>query len=91
MPQVYKGTLKKPRTIGEKITQAFVDFVEEVNARFSVHGNPPVYDVNLFPWPKKLGENYPLISKELDTVLAYKDDLPAFHEITPEVTTITQD
>jgi aspartyl/asparaginyl beta-hydroxylase (cupin superfamily) len=91
MPQVYKGTLKKPRTIGEKITQAFVDYVEEVNARFSVHGNPPVYDVNLFPWAKKLEENYPLIRKELDTVLAYKDDLPAFHEITPEVATITQD
>jgi hypothetical protein len=52
MPQVYKGTLKKPRTIGEKITQAFVDYVEEVNARSSVHGNPPVYDVNLFPGQK---------------------------------------
>jgi hypothetical protein len=55
MGQVYKGTLKQPRTFGERVTQAFVDFVEEVNARFSVHGNPPVYDVNLFPWAKKIG------------------------------------
>ncbi len=91
MPQVYKGTLKHPRTLSEKITQAFIDFVEEVNARFSVHGNLPVYDPRLFPWTRTLEENWQAIRKELDKILLYKDQLPAFHEITPEVKTITQD
>lgn len=91
MAQVYKGTLKKPTSLKERLLQGFVDFVEEVNARFSVHGNVPVYPTELFPWARQLEENWHLIRKELDQVLQRKAELPAFHEITPEVSTITQD
>ncbi|MCX8112907.1 MAG: aspartyl/asparaginyl beta-hydroxylase domain-containing protein [Bacteroidia bacterium] len=89
--RVYKGVLARPRTFKEKLFQGIVDFVEEVNARFSVHGNPPVYDKRLFPWVKELEENWHLIRAELDKVLRRKDELPAFHELVPEVGRITQD
>lgn len=89
--RVYKGVLNPPRTLGQKIVQSIVTFAEEVNARFSVHGNPPVYDAALFPWARELEQNWQLIRAELDKVLQYKDELPAFHELVPEVSTITQD
>ncbi len=91
MAQAYKGTLKKPTTWKERLVQGFIDSVEEINARFAVHGNPPVYPTELFPWAQQLEENWLPIRKELDQILQRKDELPAFHEITPEVRTITQD
>ncbi|MCS7298196.1 MAG: aspartyl/asparaginyl beta-hydroxylase domain-containing protein [Bacteroidia bacterium] len=89
--RVHKGTLKQPQNFTERVIQNVIHFVEELNARFSVYGNLPVYDKSLFPWTKELEDNWHLIRAELDKVLERKDELPAFHEITPEVRTITQD
>lgn len=89
--QVYKGQLKKPKNWLDKKVQAFIDWAEEVIASYSVHGNPPVYDKQLFPWSLQLEREWHLIRQELDKILHRKDQLPAFHEILPEVETITQD
>jgi len=91
MAQVYKGTLKKPLTWSQRLAQSLIDSIEEVLARFAVYGNPPVYNPHLFSWTKKLEANWQVIREELEKVLARKEKLPAFHEITPEVKTITQD
>ncbi|MGQ9864095.1 MAG: aspartyl/asparaginyl beta-hydroxylase domain-containing protein [Bacteroidia bacterium] len=89
--QVYEGQLKKPETWLGKTVQAFIDWSEEVIARYSLHGNPPVYDKHLFPWALTLEKEWHLIRQELDEIMRYKDQLPGFHEILPEVETITQD
>lgn len=70
---------------------SFIKMVEDFNVRFSKHGNPPVYDKETFPWVKNIEDNWEKIRKELDEVMERREDLPSFHEIMPEVETITTD
>jgi len=69
----------------------FIKMVEDFNVRFSKHGNPPIYDKETFPWVKNIEDNWEKIRKELDEVMERREDLPSFHEIMPEVETITTD
>jgi len=73
------------------ILASFIKFVEDMNVKFSKYGNPPIYDKETFPWVKKIENNWEKIRKELDEVMERREDLPSFHEIMPEVETITTD
>jgi beta-hydroxylase len=84
----------KPLVRPSLIARAFmriVAFVERLNVRFSKVGNPPVYDKAVFPWAAEIERDWRTIRAELDQVLTRKDDLPGFHEISSDVTTISQD
>jgi beta-hydroxylase len=65
--------------------------VERLNLRCSAVGNPPLYDNAVFPWAEELERNWRTIRGELDRVLVRQDDLPGFHEISTDVSTISQD
>jgi beta-hydroxylase len=69
----------------------FIDWVETRIIRDSLHGNPPVYDTALFPWARGIEQEWTKIRTELNEVLKRRDELPAFHELTKEVATITTD
>ncbi|MEN2993232.1 MAG: aspartyl/asparaginyl beta-hydroxylase domain-containing protein [Bacteroidia bacterium] len=90
-PVAAKKFLSEPTTFRDRFFKGLIRWAEKVNVRFSVHGNPPVYDKALFPWALELEKNWQPIRAELERVLARKEELPAFHEITPEVGGITQD
>ena len=76
------------------ITRVFmrvVAFAERLNVAFSKVGNPPIYDKAVFPWAAEVEAAFPAIRTELVRVLTRKDDLPGFHEISSDVSTISQD
>ncbi|MFV1974085.1 MAG: aspartyl/asparaginyl beta-hydroxylase domain-containing protein [Thiohalobacterales bacterium] len=50
----------------------------------SLIGNQPVYAPDIFPWTATLESNWETIRSELDAVLRKPDDLPAFHQISPD-------
>ena len=60
---------------------------ERLNLALSKVGNPPIYNNATFPWTGSI-EN---IRVELDRVLTRKEELPAFHELASDVTSISQD
>jgi len=47
-------------------------------------GNQPYFDKKEFPWTQLLEQDWKDIQTELDTVLAERERIPAFHEISPE-------
>jgi beta-hydroxylase len=84
----------KPMIRPSLVTRFFmsiVAWVERLNLRYAIHGNPAVYDNAVFPWAAEVEREWPLIRAELERVLVRKDDLPGFHEISADVATISQD
>jgi aspartyl/asparaginyl beta-hydroxylase (cupin superfamily) len=76
------------------VTRAFMRVVaaaEQLNLACSVVGNPPIHDNATFPWAREIEQNWQAIRRELDRVLRRKGDLPGFHEISADVSTISQD
>ncbi|MFJ7243779.1 aspartyl/asparaginyl beta-hydroxylase domain-containing protein [Kitasatospora sp. NPDC098652] len=51
----------------------------------------PFLNADHFPWARLLEENWRTIRQELDEVLIFQDDLPAFHEISPDVADISDE
>lgn len=70
---------------------SFINMVENFNVKFAKYGNPPIYDNSTFPWVKEIEDNWEVIRDEINQVMERREDLPSFHEIMPEVETITTD
>jgi len=84
----------KPMVRPSPVTRIFMQIVawaEQLNLKFSKVGNPAVYDNAVFPWATEIEREWQAIRAELGQVLARKDELPGFHEISIDVATITQD
>ncbi len=84
----------KPMQRASAVTRLFmkvVGFVERLNVSQSKVGNPPIYDNAVFPWAQLVEKDWRAIRAELDHVLERKDDLPGFHELSTDVSTISQD
>ena len=84
----------KPMGRPSLVTRMFmriVAAVERLNLKCSKVGNPPIYDNAVFPWAKAIEAEWRAIRAELDRVLTRKDDLPGFHELSTDVSTISQD
>jgi len=87
----WQGDLAPPTNAFEKVVARAMIWGEELIARHAVHGDPHVYDRARFPWTRELEAGWRRIRAELDRVLERRDALPAFHEITSDVATITTD
>src|SRR5262249_42060092 len=68
-----------------------VSWAERLNLVFSMLGNPPVYDKSIFPWTRAIEQEWLAIRTELERVLTRKEDLPGFHELAADVSTISND
>jgi beta-hydroxylase len=68
-----------------------VRWAERQNVRYSIYGNPPIYDKAVFPWARDIEAAYPAIRAELDKLLERREDLPSFHEISTDVKKISND
>jgi beta-hydroxylase len=86
-----KHTLGPPTTTLGRLTLRLQDWMEATVARASVLGDPHVYDTRLFPWARELELDWRKIRHELDQVMQFRDQMPSFHEILKEVSTITRD
>jgi beta-hydroxylase len=58
--------------------------VGEFQARHSRVGTAPVLDNADFPWVPALEDNWQRIRTELDAVLVNPEEIPAFHQISPD-------
>ncbi|WP_279481979.1 aspartyl/asparaginyl beta-hydroxylase domain-containing protein [Aureimonas sp. SK2] len=85
-----QDTMTRQGTVA-RVVQGLVDKAEALNLRFAENGNPPVYPTDDFPWARAVEAEWRLIREELDRVLVRKGDLPAFHEISSEVRSISSD
>ncbi len=74
-----------------RLFMGIVAFVERLNLSCSKVGNPPIYDNAVFPWAKDIEREWRAIRAELDSVLTRKNDLPGFHELSTDVSTISKD
>jgi aspartyl/asparaginyl beta-hydroxylase (cupin superfamily) len=74
-----------------KTVQKMVDGAERLNLKHSAVGNPAVYPTDDFPWAREVEAEWHLIRAELDKILVRKGELPAFHEISSEVRSISSD
>ena len=74
-----------------RLFMGLVAWAERLNLKYAVHGNPPVYDIALFPWAAGIEKAYPAIRAELECVLVRKSELPSFQDISMDVKTITDD
>jgi beta-hydroxylase len=86
-----KSTLNPPQTFVGRRALALSDALERGVARVSVHGDPPIYHTATFPWAAEVEAGWKSIRAELDQVMQYRDQIPSFHEILKEVSTITTD
>ncbi|XOV70513.1 MAG: aspartyl/asparaginyl beta-hydroxylase domain-containing protein [Verrucomicrobiota bacterium] len=83
--------LLPPRHLGVTIGRKTGDFVENFIAKRGAVEDLAVFENATFPWAKKVEQEWKIIRKELDTILAFRDQIPSFHEILKEAKTITQD
>src|SRR6266850_3985657 len=86
-----KHRLNPPTGLGGRSLLAFQDWLERSVARVSLHGDPRIYPKDLFPWVAEIEAEWRKIRAELDAVMQYREQIPGFHEILKEVTTITTD
>jgi beta-hydroxylase len=68
-----------------------VAWAERLNLKFAKLGNPWFYDNAVFAWAAEIEREWRLIRTELDAVLARKDELPSFQDISTDVATISTD
>lgn len=86
-----RHTLSHPRTLLGRFALWMQDRMEAAVARASVHGDPAIYDSALFPWAQEIERDWRKVRAELDQVMVFRDQMPSFHEILKEVSTITTD
>ena len=64
---------------------------ERYLAGASIHGDPPVYDPGVFAWVPQLERRCADIAGEYRQLIADGEQIPPFHEISPEQLPITSD
>lgn len=73
------------------LSDQLTDWVEDLVARFSIHGDPPVYSNAHFPWVDAVEADWQKVRAELDQVMQYRDSMPSFQDIVKEVGLIQSD
>jgi beta-hydroxylase len=65
--------------------------LESAVARVSTLPDTPIYDTRDFPWTREIESQWRVVRGELDQVMVHREQMPSFHEILKEVSTITTD
>ena len=86
-----RHTLNVPRTWLGRSALKLQDRLEAAVAAASVHADTPIYDNAGFPWLREIEAGWQEVRAELDQVMVFRDRMPSFHEIIPEVSSITSD
>jgi aspartyl/asparaginyl beta-hydroxylase (cupin superfamily) len=84
------ASMDRPGVAGRALA-SIIGFVERLNLRYAVFGNPTIYDNATFPWVASIEREWQTIRGELDRVMLRKAGLPNMQDITSDATTITRD
>ena len=83
--------IRSPKSAFQKYALGLKDWWEAKIAESSVHGDPPIYKNEDFPWVKDVEAGWKDIREELDGIMDRRSEMPSFHEILSQVSTITTD
>lgn len=75
----------------QQLLDFFQDLIEGLIAKFSILGDPPVFDIACFPWVAEIEADWRKVRAELDQVMKYRDAMPSFQDIVKEVGLIQSD
>src|SRR5881397_431920 len=67
-----------------QVGAALLRLLERLIVRASLVETTPFLSASHFPWARELEANWKTIRRELDDVLAYRDDLPNFQDISTD-------
>ena len=65
---------------GKRILRALFSYL----GRQSLIGDPPVFNATQFHWTMELEKNYGVIQGEVQGILAMREYIPPFHELSPD-------
>jgi beta-hydroxylase len=65
--------------------------LERLIGRASLVGDRTFFELDAFPWTRRLEDNWETIRRELDAVLEDREDLPNFQDISVDQATLTDD
>jgi ornithine lipid ester-linked acyl 2-hydroxylase len=83
--------LQPSKTWSGRKLELLTDWIEDIVARFSVHGDPPVYGNEHFSWVDDVEAGWRAVRAELDQIMQYRDSMPSFQDIVKEVGLIQKD
>lgn len=83
--------INPPKEYLSKTLSNFINRVESLNIKYSLVGNPPVYDKATFPWAAEVEREWERIRAELEQIMERREELPSFHEIVTGIKSISQD
>jgi beta-hydroxylase len=87
-----RSTLKqRADRIVKDVGFSIIQFIERLMVRYSPHGDPTFFDNDDFPWTRILEDNWTVIREELDEVLAHREALPNFQDISEDQKALTTD
>lgn len=72
------------RKIVIKGGRRIIEQLQKLMGRYSLVGDHEFFSPEQFPWVAELEANAPVIRKELDNVLARRDHLPNYQDISPD-------
>jgi beta-hydroxylase len=84
---VWDGVVSVTNQIGDRTLK----LIDRLIAKYSLIPNQPFFDPADFDWVAPIEADWKLIRAELDDVLAYRDDLPNFQDISTDQYTLTDD
>lgn len=90
-PMEIERPFNQPDSRLGKFLFAFIGWLENRIKRDSRVGTTPFFDHALFPWTGRLCADWHAVRAEAEALLALRDRLPAFQEISHEVGYITHD
>jgi len=73
-----------PRHLFMKVGKHILRWAGRFQARHSLCSTTPVINNSEFDWVDRLEAAYPDIRKELDHLLEHPENIPAFHQISPD-------
>lgn len=68
-----------------------IESCERLVNRYSLIADKPAFDPAEFPWTALLEENADAIKRECEAVLRFGDEIPSFHELSPDQKSISDD
>lgn len=84
-------TYNPPKKYVPGLLSSFINWVEYLNEKHAINGNPPIYDNAKFPWVNMVENEWLTIRAELESIMKYREELPNFQDIMNDVRPITQD
>ncbi len=86
-----RNLLQLPTSFKGRLFLKMQEALESGVSKVSQHQESHIYNNDLFPWAAELETDWKLVRRELDSIMQFRDQIPSFHEILKEVSSITTD